>query len=54
MKLKLNELRIYYEGEINEKLYIALWGLLDKFDYSMQTAWRDHENHVENLTFIKR
>lgn len=51
MKLKKNELKIFYEGELNEKLDVALTDLLERFGYK-----RRHRglNHAGNQYGLKR
>ena len=52
MKFKKNELKIFYEGEINEKMVIALGGFLKKFGYlSFRVAYS--KNNVREIIFRK-
>lgn len=54
MKIGKNELKVFYHGEINENLDIALEKILQGFGYAFWASGTDLKESVRDLAFDKK
>lgn len=53
MIIDKNELKIYYEGELNEKLDLAIEKTLKAFGFTRWASGYDIEENIRDLAFCR-